>query len=180
MANIARRDQTERVVEVNRGKLVETLKANRTAHIENYKVAITGYRVMAIAKLKEGYEAAKSKLEKNLKRGIASLDEFDPENPDSASDYLTLVEGIQVSLKVPRNYSKEYDAAIDMAEWDVRETLELTHAEFQCFVRDEWNWTNDFSTTNAMYRASGARYGGLATAWDSEVKAISEASGDGE
>lgn len=175
MANQARRDQSERLVEVEREKLVETLKQNRDKHIENYKIAITGYRVMATAKLKEGYEAAKLKLEKNLKRGIASLEEFDPENPQGASDYLVLVEGIQVSLKVPRNYSKEYDAAIDMAEWDVRKTLELTHAEFQCFVRDEWNWTNDFSTTNAMYRASGARWGGVTTDWNGEGASLEAA-----
>lgn len=165
MANLAMRDMKERTIEVDRKKLVATLKENRKKHVEDYQVSISGYRVMAIEKLKSGYEAAKVKLEKNLKKGIASLEEFDPANPSAASDYLTLVEGIQVSLKVPRSYANEYDTAIDMAEWDVRDTLELTHAEFQCFVRDEWTWTTDFLVTNSTYRATGQRAGGLTASW---------------
>ena len=47
------------------------------------------------------------------------------------------------------------DAAIDMAKWDVRETLELTHAEFTCFVRDQWDWKSGFEAISQIYRAVG-------------------------
>ena len=53
---------------------------------------------------------------------------------------------------MPRSYEEEYDAAIDMAKWDVRTTLELTYAEFNCFVRDQWDWQSDFQVTNALYK----------------------------
>ncbi len=156
MANLAREDQQKRTVEVNRLKLVETLKANREAHNQNYLEAVEGYKALALEKLQDGYEAAKVKLDKNLDRGKLALEQFDPSSPKDSADWLVLVEGINVELRVPRNFSKEYDAAIDMASWDVRETLELTHAEFQCFVRDQWDWTTDFIRTTAIYSTGKA------------------------
>lgn len=153
MAQMARDDIKERKVEVDRLKLVEILVANKEKHIKEYHEALEGYKSMALEKLQDGYEKAKVKLEKNLERGKASIAEFDPENPRGVSDYLTLVESISVELRVPRDFSKDYDAAIDMAKWDVRETLELTHAEFQCFVRDVWDWTSEFAQVSMMYKA---------------------------
>lgn len=151
MAAIAREDIKARKIEVNRLKLIETLTANREKHKQDYREALDGYKAMALEKLQQGYEDAKVKLDKNLLRGKGAIAEFDPNNPRGVSDYLTLVESIQVELRVPRDFSKDYDAAIDMAKWDVRETLELTHAEFQCFVRDVWDWTSDFANTTMMY-----------------------------
>jgi hypothetical protein len=151
MANQARRDQEERTIEVNRKDLITKLKENLTKHRESYKAALAGYKAMALQKLEEGYEQAKIKLDKNLERGKLALSQFDPDDPSGVSDYLTLVEAISISLKVPLDYSKEYEAAIDMAEWDVRDTLELTHAKFQCFVRDQWTWTRDFESINFTY-----------------------------
>lgn len=151
MANLAMKDQSERTVQVNRMDLILKLKANRTAHFDAYNVAIEGYCEMAKEKLADAHVKAKLKLEENVRRGMESLDKFDPSQPGTQSDYITLVDAISVTLKVPRNFTKEYDAAIDMAEWDVRDELELTHAEFQCFVRDVWDWTNEFMAVSATY-----------------------------
>lgn len=153
MAQMARDDIKQRKVEVNRLQLVQTLISNREKHISEYNEALEGYKAMALAKLQDGYEKAKVQLDKNLERGKASISEFDPNNPRGVSDYLTLVDSIAVELRVPRDYSKDYDAAIDMANWDVRDTLELTHAEFQCFVRDVWEWTDDFTRVSAVYKS---------------------------
>ena len=153
MAVQAQVDQQKRVIEVNRVKLLETLQANKEKHVKEYREAIAGYKSQAIDKLQKGYEDAKIKLEKNLVRGKASLEEFNPDSPEATSDYLTLVDGVQVALKVPKNYSRAYDAAIDMVKWDVRETLELSHAEFTCFVRDEWDWSREFFATSSMYKS---------------------------
>lgn len=43
-------------------------------------------------------------------------------------------------------------AAIDMAKWDIRETLVLTHAEFTCFVRDQWDWKSGFEAVSMLYK----------------------------
>lgn len=154
MAQLMREDVKNRKVEVNREKLLDILRSNKQKHINDYREALQGYKEMALEKLQDGYEKAKVKLEKNLERGKTSIAEFDPENPRGVGDYLTLIEGVSVELKVPRDFSKDYDAAIDMAKWDVRETLELSNAEFQCFVRDVWDWTNDFVAVSKMYKMS--------------------------
>lgn len=151
MAMQAVEDQKERKIEVNRAKLIEILKSNRDKHGKDYLEAVDGYKEMAINKLQEAHEEAKKTLEKNVVKGLESLNDFDAANPKKGSDYLTLVNAIHVELKVPRNFTDKYDAAIDMAVWDVRETLELTQAEFQCFVRDIWEWSEDFRVTNTMY-----------------------------
>lgn len=152
MANIAMRDMQNRVVEVNREKLVLILKENREAHIANYKEAVAGYKEVAKKELEKAHEKAKKELESNVQRCGEKIEAFDPSDRN-VTDYLSLVSAVNVHLIAPRNYSKEYDAAIDMAQWDVRETLELTTAEFQCFVRDVWEWSEDFRNSTAVYNA---------------------------
>lgn len=151
MAGAALRDQKDRQVEVNREKLVAILRDNKQKHIKEYDEAVLGYREMALEKLQSEYEKAKVSIERNLEKSKVLIQEFDPSASKKHSDWLTLVEAVNVQLPVPRNFSKEYDAAIDMASWDVRETLELTHAEFQCFVRDVWDWSNDFFEVSKRY-----------------------------
>lgn len=150
MANIARQDQKNRIVNVQRTQLLDKLRTNKEKHLAEYAEALAGYKELATEKLKKAYENAKGSLEKNLERGLKKISEFDPEN-DRYSDYLTLIDSEVVELPVPKNYSEEYDAAIDMVFWDTREVLELTHAEFTCFVRDRWDWTSDFIGTTSIY-----------------------------
>jgi hypothetical protein len=159
MAQMAIQDQQERKVEVNRTKLIETLKTNREKHGRDYKAALDGYKEMAQAELKKAYDRAKVKLEERYTDGMTKLDRFDPADPSNFGDSMTLIDAFHIQLKVPRNFTNKYDAAIDMAEWDVRETLELTHAEFQCFVRDVWQWSNEFHFINKTYTdfAAGSR-----------------------
>lgn len=150
MANVAMNDMKNRIVEVKREQLVETLIKNRDAHLENYRLAVEGYRSVAKKELDSAHAKAKRELEDNVARCAKKIDAFDPSDRN-VSDYLALVSAVNVHLVAPRNYCKEYDAAIDMAKWDVRETLELTSAEFQCFVRDVWEWSEDFRESTIAY-----------------------------
>lgn len=155
MAALAKRDMQERTVEVDREKLVKQLEDNLAKHKAAYKTALAGYKALALQKLNEGFEQAKVKLDKNLQIATLAINQFDPASPTChVSDYITLVQAVTIDLKVPRDYSKAYETAIDMAKWDVRETLELTHAEFQCFVRDVWDWKEEFDAINATYSQS--------------------------
>jgi hypothetical protein len=152
MANQGLADQRERKIEINRKLLLAKLQQNREKHKADYLEALQGYKALALEKLEEAHNRAKKELQKNVARVKLDLDEFDPNNPKT-HDHLTLVNAIHIELRVPRDFTAKYDAAIDMVEWDVRETLELTHAEFQCFVRDVWEWTEVFHTTNQLYKA---------------------------
>lgn len=152
MAIQAKQDQQKRTVVINKERLLIQLLANKEKHVKEYEEALAGYKEMASQKLREAYEDAKVALEKNLTKGLAKLDEFDPDD-DEFSSYLTLVEARHVNLPVPQNYEEEYESAIQMVQWDTRSELELTHAEFNCFVRDKWDWTSDFFSTTAIYNS---------------------------
>ena len=157
MAQQALHDQKNRMVEVNRIQLLATLVANKEKHIKDFHEAVEGYKESAMQKLKDGHETAKQNIEKNLARGIATIESFDSTKVKDAPNYIVFTDQIIVKLPVPQNYSDEYDAAIAVAEWDVRETLELTNAEFQCFVRDIWGWSEDFTKVSTMYKQLSKR-----------------------
>ena len=151
MAAIAQRDQENRTVEVNREKLLTTLKKNREVHVHDYEKAKAGYKSVLLERVNDAFSEAQKILEKRyeaMKVRVADLTEADIEKQ---RDTMYLVDSVQIEMKVPRSFVKEYDAAIAMATWDVRETLELTYAEFTCFVRDEWDWKSGFDAVSIMY-----------------------------
>lgn len=151
MRNQVQEFNINRSVEVNRKQLIETLKSNRETHVAEYEEAVKGYKEMAMQKLEEAYDEASVNLDKYYEKAQNKINKFDPENPTLTEDYIKLVEGVTVELRVPRNYAKAYDTAIDMAEWDVNETLTLSAKEFQQFVKDNWDWTEEFNVTKALY-----------------------------
>lgn len=154
MAAMARMDQEKRTVEVDRIKLIATLESNREKHLAEYKEAMEGYKSTLLTKIEEAYVDAKKQIKNEYDRIKAKVGKLTDEDIARQRDSVVLLDGIVVEMKVPRSYVKEYDAAIDMARWDVRETLDLTHAEFTCFVRDQWDWKSGFEAVSMMYKAS--------------------------
>lgn len=153
MANLARADQENRTVKVDRLKLIGILEANRTKHVQEYEEAMAGYKSVLLSKIDKAFEDAKLQLESQHKKTKSKVAAFTDTDIAKQHDRIVLIDGICVDMKVPRSYQKEYDAAIDMAKWDVRETLELTHAEFTCFVRDHWDWKSGFDAVSMLYKA---------------------------
>lgn len=152
MAAIARMDQEKRTIQVNRLRLIETLEANRTKHIQDYEEAMAGYKAILLSKIDEAFADAKKQLELKYEKTKLRVSSFTDSDIAKQRDSFTLIDDITVEMKVPRSYAKEYDAAIDMAKWDVRETLELTNAEFTCFVRDQWDWKPGFEAVSMLYK----------------------------
>lgn len=59
----------------------------------------------------------------------------------------------------PVLHTSEYDEVIEMYErFEERETVPLTRAEFQLFVKDNWNWKEDFHNNGRMLKMSLASY----------------------
>jgi hypothetical protein len=154
MAITAQRDQEKRTVEVNRLQLVETLKLNLKKHVAEYDEAMAGYKDLLLSGIDDAFADAKKKLEDKYIKTKEKVASFTDADIAKQQDFVTLVEDVTIQMKVPRSYAKEYEAAIDMAEWDVRETLELTHAEFTCFVRDQWDWKSGFEAVSNLYKNS--------------------------
>lgn len=154
MANLLAHDVQERVVEVNREELLITLQSNRKKHIEEYEAALAGYKDALAEKLEEAFIEAEIALRDNYQELQIKIDEMTEDEIGKQKDWFTLVDGINVEMKVPRCYVDEYDAAIDAVTWDVNETLKLTHAEFTCYVRNKWDWTPQFEILSRQYSAS--------------------------
>ena len=125
---------------VNRKKLLETLRENRTNHAVIVKEAHTGYLVAA--------QKAVEKCRAALAEGhIVSINKF--------------------ALTVPVDYRSAYDTAIAMLEWSTDENITLAADEFRQFVQDQWDWKDGFISSNAAY-SSTAMVIGLSTGDDGD------------
>ena len=139
-------------MEVNRQQLVETLKKNLEKHVADYEEAKAGYRSTLLSKLEDAYQRAKVQIDECYEKVKEEVSQLTDDSIESQGNWVVLLHEISVNMPVPKSYASEYRAAIDMAEWDVRETLELTSAEFNCFVRDQWDWQSEFQTLSTMYK----------------------------
>ena len=110
-------------ITVNKLDLLATLRKNKEKHIEIVKEAQIGY----IKKAKDVFE---EKLKKIVENGIVDLN---------------------LNLTAPVNYSKEYDTAISMLEWERSAEVRLNQQNFKQFVLDDWSWKNTFLVSNASY-----------------------------
>jgi len=150
MANRLSQDQTGRTIEVKKSNLIAKLEENRKKHILDYNEAVAGYIETATKKLEDAYNIAKKKMKDNVELAKIKIQQFDKNY--CKNDYLVLIEGATVELKSPQNFVEQYNTAIEMFQWDVRETIQITHAEFKCFIEDKWDWTDNFTAISAMYK----------------------------
>lgn len=153
MAAMAIKDQMQRSTEVDRKKLIAILETNREKHVRDYEEAKAGYKAVLLEKVDEAFRDAAVTMQKRHEQAKRRIAELTENEISKQRDYQVLVDEISVEMKVPRSFAKEYDAAIDIAKWDVRDTLTLTYAEFACFVRDEWDWKSGFDAVSSLYKA---------------------------
>jgi len=114
---------------VKKADLLNKLQENKEKHKKFVEEAKKGYILLTKKKL----EILLKKVEKNK---IVNFNEL-------------------YGLRQPMDKTKEYDVAIEMLQMDVNDTVELTHEEFLNYVKDQWNWTRDFLTTNLGYVGIG-------------------------
>jgi hypothetical protein len=109
-----------------RDEVLATLRTNRETHSTIVREAREGY-----------VEKAKAAL-------AAKLDRL------SSGKLVAL----SFSLRVPLDYTKVYDTAIRMLELHQNDTIELDAAQVRNLMQDEWDWTDQFYGTNAIYSKS--------------------------
>ena len=116
-------------VNINKNKLLDALHANRRKHEEDYKIALMNFRIEAINMLVD----RKMELEEDGWKNIKPL------------DFLSF------KLPVPENYTHIYTEVIDMLKMCEDTTIEVSWFQFQCWVKDEWEWKDSFKTSNSRY-----------------------------
>lgn len=110
-------------VKVDKEKLLNILKENRQKHVDTFDKVMEAYRDKSIELLEEHIERIKSGA----------------------------VEKVAVALPAPENYEEEYDRAIAMVEWHEDDIIKLESYEFDCWVRDQWRWKDNFVAMSQTY-----------------------------
>jgi len=108
---------------VTKTHLLEKLKENRAAHRGIFEEAVEGYRSEAVKQLEAHIERIKSGK----------------------------MPTVFVRLEAPEDHTDEYDVVIGMLEMDLDDRVELTQADYRAYVMDDWNWKNQFLTSNSLY-----------------------------
>lgn len=115
--------EVELKVKVEKNELIKVLTENRQKHSHNYDKAKIGFRKLLIAELKSKLEAAESDK-------IVTLT-FENHKPES--------------------HLEDYDDILGMLELATDTEIELSHIQYKQYVKDEWDWARQWSTSNATY-----------------------------
>lgn len=121
-----------RSVNVNRLKLLETLRANLALHKEEYQKALAAYQERLLSDL----QLAVKKVKKV--KDVHQLRDFEFE------------------INFPVDHSADYEDVISMFEHSVDENINLDAYSFKAFIENKWNWTNNHNAAMATYAAVGS------------------------
>lgn len=113
-------------VAIPKDSLLRKLAENRAAHRAIYEKALEGYRKFAIKQFEKALDDAKQ--------------------GKKIRGYIALTE--------PKDQTKDYNRAIAMLEMCVDGDVEIGEREFDQYVLDNWDWKDQFTTTNALYVAN--------------------------
>lgn len=141
----------DRTVKVDRKRLLETLKKNREDHQKAYEEAMKGYKEIAKLELNRSIKRAKNAIEATEKTILMKINSFNQDDEYRLKDNVIVIDRIVFKLPIPKNHTKAYDVAIQMAEWEVDINIELTQSQFQCFVMDDWEWKKNFREIHKTY-----------------------------
>lgn len=126
----------DREVKVRRDELLSVLRQNRERHVRDYHAACVGYREVALRRIEEGFQEA---------RGVVNR----------LKDGQTVAVNFRIGLSAPVSYEKAYDQIIRMMEMSVDAEIDLTAGQFACFVMDDWEWKEEWASSNALYTRRG-------------------------
>ncbi len=112
-------------VNVEKVRLLETLRNNLQKHRAEYAEATLKYPQVVVEELR-----------KRAGR-IEAGDKVD----------------LRFDLPEPRSFETEYEDAIQMLEWSQDDIVELDQSQFKQYVQDEWHWQRAFAASTQMYNA---------------------------
>ena len=110
-------------VTVKKGWLLGVVTENREKHHEQYEKAFAGYRRDCIKCLEDNLAA--------LKDGSR--------------------ERVFITETAPEDHTKDYDRVIAMLSASVDTEIDLDASEFDNYVQDDWNWKQNWVTSNTKY-----------------------------
>lgn len=118
-------------ITVDKSKLMETLEANRVAHVEEYNRAIIGWHL---------------KLIETVRDALAELEHTEEPDLDKLN--------FGYKFRRPVSQEDEYKRAQEMLSWEQADSVVLSEEDFRHFVQDDWDWTRDFKFSASRYTAT--------------------------
>ncbi len=115
--------QGMRAVKVKKDALLQIVKENRVKHYDLFDEAQSAYRTEVIKRL--DIMLADAKAGKRIEMNIG--------------------------LIAPVDQTPEYDRVIRMLEMSVDDEVTLTQDEFECYVMDQWAWSQQALMANTAY-----------------------------
>lgn len=114
-----------------------------------------GFKTLRVRK-ERLQEALKVNLEQHKKDFMEARDGYEKEVVKELGRILTLAkEGKEfchsIDLETPYDHSNDYESVITMLEFSEDDEFEISAQEFNCYVRDEWNWSHGFKNMSASY-----------------------------
>lgn len=107
-------------------QILKKLIENKKEHTEIVKEAQEGFR-----------EKISEILEDALRR-VKAGESFNPY-------------GLFGNLRMPENHVDDYDRHIEMLEMCNDEEIEMDENQFQCYIRNNWSWMQNFLLSNCTY-----------------------------
>lgn len=135
---VMRSDTGIKTVTVNREKLLLTLNENLKTHKELFTEAMAGYEDAKLTKMSNLATATSQATRENTQSNRKAVHE-------AYADY--------AHLSRPQDNSESYELAIEIMKWETEEKIELNINDFQCYVRDRWNWKDAFKGSISTYAA---------------------------
>jgi len=138
-----------KTVQVEKPRLILTLQENMAKHQREYREAVVGYNQEMVVLLR--------RLKDDVSKSLAIWERPSRDLPTTATVNLEEIHEVQseiTSLELPRDHSDSYQQAIALMDWETRDTIELSINDFECYVRDNWNWMTSFKNSVANYSSS--------------------------
>jgi hypothetical protein len=117
-------------IKVKKDVLLNALKKNRDQHVEDFKLAVEGYK-MAVKK-------ALSKKSREVK-------DLTPENIKDFSIY--------ISEQAPQSHKKQFDEVIGMLALSVDDEIFISPSEYRHYYLNDWDWKETWNVSNSFYMA---------------------------
>ena len=110
-------------IAVSKETLLEKLHQNRAGHREVYDKAWEGYKKLMRRELENRLELIKANM---------PIDPF-------------------LRHQAPDDHTGDYDDVIDMLDMALGNEVELTQAQFKCYVKDDWGWKGNWTASTTAY-----------------------------
>jgi len=111
--------------------ILKILIKNKKEHLKIVKEAQSGYRKKMIKLLKE------------------KLNDLSDGKEVSSRDFY---------LSTPVHHIDDYDRTIEMLNLCVDEEIELSEGDFQKYIRNQWQWRDNFLLSNSAYSRTATTY----------------------